>query len=518
MSSAFPNRSDTRDAVEAVAIVAVVLGAGGIVFGLWMSTPLRTFAVLSAGGLVVAGALMSGNPRLFSLWGLMLTVPLNLSKRFGPMFLGKPGGEDSFRVEISDLFLLVLVGFIIWDLLKGRRKGIRIPKLTFPWLLLIAIGVIWIIVGPWRTTAAHEVVRMLKVTLLFLTIANEVRTPMRVWHCCAALTVGALGEATIGMIQYSIRGLIGLEILGETSEGTIRVLEATSVQGAEVFRPSALLQHANLMGIYLAIMLPFAVALLITSRRTSFKAFCLITLAVASPAVVVSLSRSAWLSAFIAVLIVLALLPLHPRLRFRSLKVGGLVGVLGILVFLGLSGPILQRALNSKDDSTVARELYKSDARKMIADAPWLGHGLNSYVFELPHFTTVSMATYGGNLPSVHHIFYLWWAETGIVGMLLFCSVWAGMIWVGVSNLLVKNELLFAVNAACLAGVICLIPDAFLSFTLRVNTMLRMFWILGGLIMAIRYMRLRELDDERIRSEATSPSMLAPIGGTTLNA
>jgi len=155
-------------------------------------------------------------------------------------------------------------------------------------------------------------------------------------------------------------------------------------------------------------------------------------------------------------------------------------------------GPITDRLLHSKDDATKAREIYKADARRMIAAAPWLGHGLNSYTFELQNYATLAMKSYGDAPPSVHNIFYLWWAETGIVGMLIFCTVWASIIWTGFANLSVRDEFLFVVNAACLATMIGLIPDSFLSFTLRVNTTLRLFWLLAALIMAVRYLRLQE--------------------------
>ena len=290
-----------------------------------------------------------------------------------------------------------------------------------------------------------------------------------------------------------MKGLIGLEILGETTDATIDILGATSVQGATVFRPSALLQHANLLGMYLAALIPLAIGMLMVSRRTITRTFFLTAIVLGIPAVVVTLSRSSWLSAGLSVSLVLVFALLHPGLRRRSLAVSSLACLLGIALLTPFVGPITQRLLRSKDDATVAREIYKEDARRMIASAPWFGHGLNSYSFEMPEFATLAMRAYGPAMVAVHHIFYLWWAETGIVGMLLFCVVWGSIIGTGIANLAVRDELLFMVNAACLAAMISLIPDSFLSFTLRVNTLLRVFWLVAGMIMAIRYLRLQEM-------------------------
>ena len=131
------------------------------------------------------------------------------------------------------------------------------------------------------------------------------------------------------------------------------------------------------------------------SRRAIPRAFFLAVIAVAMPAEVVALSRSAWVSAATGVVLLLVFMFLHPRLRWRSLVTGSVACLTGIAVLGAFLGPISQRLLSSKDDSTTAREIYKTDARRMIAAAPWVGLGLNSYVFELPNYGSLSMKNYG---------------------------------------------------------------------------------------------------------------------------
>src|SRR5882672_10628511 len=60
--------------------------------------------VLSAVFCLVAGYLL-GNVRLSCLLGLALTIPFDLTKRFGPV-IQKMGGENGFRLELSDAFLI----------------------------------------------------------------------------------------------------------------------------------------------------------------------------------------------------------------------------------------------------------------------------------------------------------------------------------------------------------------------------------------------------------------------------
>jgi hypothetical protein len=58
-------------ALLAAIAVLVVAGSGSV----------KVIAAAMAGSLFLAGAILSGNPRLFSLYGLMVAVPFDLSKR-----------------------------------------------------------------------------------------------------------------------------------------------------------------------------------------------------------------------------------------------------------------------------------------------------------------------------------------------------------------------------------------------------------------------------------------------------
>lgn len=447
-------------------------------------------AILGGFGFLLA-CIASGNPRLLCLWGLMLTLPLDLSKKIGPMLLGKDGGENSFRIDLCDVFMYCLAVLLLWDIFIGVRRGFRIPKLIIPWVLLIAIGFAWLLAGPSRLSAAHELFRMFKVMLLFLILVNELERPRRILHCAAALSLGALAESIIALLEYRAKGVLGLQILGETTADTVRHLKLTSLLDEQAFRASALMQHPNLLGIYLAILVPLALALLLLRTNRIYKLIFLFTVLAGIPGMVVTLSRSAWLSFSLACLLILVFLILHHGIRRRALYLTCALTVLGSITLGVFSGQILKRLFESKNDATIGREVFKEDARRMIDAAPLLGHGLNTYVIQLPRFTRVSMKSYGTWLPPVHHIFYLWWAETGVIGMMLFISLWAWVIYEALQNLRIRDQLLFTLNAACLAAMIALIPDSFLSFTLRVNSMLRVFWVLAAIIVAIRYLRLR---------------------------
>lgn len=483
----------TRSFKFSFAVAGLAFLAAALVLFLVASSRIKAVVAVLGGLTILTGAFLSGNPRLFSLWGLMLTIPFDLSKRFGPI-IEKMGGESSFRIEMSDPFVLMLLAFLARDIWSGYRKGLRVPRAAFYWVLIMLMGCFAFVVGPWRTTAAHEVVRMFKMMLLFLVVTNELQRPRRVLHCAAGLTLGVIVQAAAGLIQYFTRSHFGLELLGETGAGTMSQLMADSVRTEKVHRIGAFLSHPNVFGIFLAALLPVAVGAFLLRVGKAYKLLFFAGIVLGMAALIGTLSRSGWLSFAAAFTLLVLLMTLHHGLRRRSLITMMLAAAALLIVCVAFAGPITRRIFESRKSAMLSRADYISDARGMISAKPILGWGLNSYVYAAPPFTKYGAREahkkYENWLPPVHNIYLLWWAETGLVGLVIHLLVLGSIITVGVGNLRVKDELLFAINAACLSAMLAFVVDGFFSFSLRINSILRVFWVLAGIIMAVRYWRL----------------------------
>ena len=473
------------------ALVVLVVGSSGSV---------KLMAAAVAGGLFILAGHLSGNPRLFSLWGLMVAVPFDLSKRLGTI-IAKMGGETSLRIEFSDVFLAVLLAYLVRDIATGRLAGLRIPKITYLWLTVAAMGAATMFWGTYRLTAMHEVVRMLKVTLLFIVLCNELGTVQRLLHAAGGLSAGVLLQALVGMYQYTTRQHLGLDILGETGAGTLDQLAADSVRGQGVFRVGAFLNHPNIFGAYLAALLPMTLSLFLLKKGGPFKLLGLLASSLGAAALMASLSRSGWLSFAVASLVLVLLVLLHGRLRMKVLLPAAGAGLVLVLVLLTFSEQIVSRIFESKPDAVLGRAEYNRTAAGIIADKPLLGHGLNSYVYVAPPYTRYGSRraadVYKNWLPPVHNIYLLWTAETGFTGLLVHLALMAALLKVAVGNLRAQDETLFMINVACLCGVVALLVDGFFSFTLRINSVQRVFWVLAAMIMAVHYQRLMETRSPR---------------------
>jgi putative inorganic carbon (HCO3(-)) transporter len=415
---------------------------------------------------MVVMLMMSSNPRLLLLWLLVFSLPLALSKQFGEIVF-KGGGEQAFRLELFDLFVLALLAFQLTDVFTKKVPGYRIPKVIWLWIGVACIGLVDVIQGPWQTSGAHEVLRMLKVALLFIVLINEFKTPKHLYTCIAPLALGVLMQGMIGVAQYLKGNLLGLEFLGETTAKTIENLAYTSVEGSLAFRPSALLLHANIFGIYVAVLLPLLIGAFLIFKQFWLRVFLASGILLGLCGLILSQSRSAWVGFALGYITLMLLMLSHRALSNRAVIATITSGLAIFALLVPFAGKIFNRLFGSKDDATIGRLVFMEDFFRLIQDHWLFGVGMNAYTLELPPYLSFSEKIYHGWIPPVHNIYFLWWGELGLLGITLHMWFWGFIIWAGIKNLKVKNEGLFVINAGCIAAMVVFIFDGFLSFSLR---------------------------------------------------
>lgn len=477
---------------SAAAFVLACLSTG-LLFYLLQGSKKPVAAIGGAIGLAIV-LFLSGNPRLLSLYGLMIASPFDLSKRFG-QYIEKMGGESAFRAELSDVFLVVLFAFLVRDVWTGRNPRLYCPKVAFIWIAIAILGVYSLIAGPFRLTVSHELVRMAKILVMFLVVTNELRTPERILHCGNGLILGVLVQSSVGVMQFIRKKHLGLELLGETGKGTLKQLAAESISSERAFRVGAFMNHPNIFGCFLAILIPLAIALFLRRSGWGSKAFHLAAAGLGMVALIGTMSRSGWLSCAASVTFLAVVMILHEGSRRRSLLAIAAAAAVLLVVCVALSDRIATRLFASKEGAMVSRSEYIDTATAMIERKPIMGWGLNSYVWHAYSFTRqgarAARKQYKQWLPPVHNIYYLWTAELGFVGLFVHLALFLAILRSGLKNFKVRDELLFAINAACVAGLLAIMIDGWFSFTWRINSIMRVFWVIAAIIMAIQRLRAR---------------------------
>ena len=473
------------------ALVVVAVAAG-----------MRAPALIVVGLSAMAGGLwFSGNCRLALLWGLMLSAPLALSKKF----VDRPhmGGSGAYMVEAVDIFVIGLALFLLRDLAAGTRHGVRLSAVGGWWIAMILLGLISVATGPYRQAAMEEVFQMAKALALFVVLINELVRSRQILHAAVALGLGVLLEAVVAMAELAHHGALGLQMLGEATSDTLAyAARATYRDGGDVFRVGGLIGHPNLLAGYLAILLPMLVATLFMPLALHWRIGSMAALFGGLAALVLTLSRSGWIAFGVAFLLVIGLSWVHPEMRrgYRSLR----LALLGTTAtgLLAIAPLILRRATQSDPGALAFRYEWMDVAWAMVRAHPVFGIGLSAFTYNLPGVTRYGDAAalsdhFGPVWPVVHNIYLIIWAEQGTPAFLCFLAIYATLLATGWRNLRVVGDVrLHFLSIGLVAGVCASMIDGLGSFFLRNPPCGRVFWMVAALIVAIRRWQGRIVEPE----------------------
>jgi putative inorganic carbon (hco3(-)) transporter len=436
----------------------------------------------------------SRNPRLFFLMGMVGTAALGLSINFNRHV--HIGGAPSYSIDAMDLFMVPLLVFMVRDFAVGYRNEIRLSWISAWWLGLMALGMWNVVAGPYREFAAFEVFRMFKCWLLFLVIINECVRERHFHHVLLALAAGLVLNIAIALLQFTLKRSLGLEALGEPAPEAILGANYGVYLGAgAVYRVSGLVGHPNLFAAYLAMLLPIYIGLLFTDTKWSTKAMVAVLAGFGLLALLLTLSRTGWAAFAAAVLALGAVVVMHPTLRTQHVKLKATMAMLLAVGAVVAAGPIINRLTHSDSGALDFRYEWLGVAWKMVLDKPVLGHGLNTFTYQIVDFSPYSvgkmMELFGPVWPVVHNTYFLVWSEQGTVGLFLFLALHVHVIWLAFRNgryMHSSSISMTSVGAVC--GVVAIMVDGMGSFFQRVPAPDRIFWIVVGLIVAAHYWNL----------------------------
>ena len=326
-----------------------------------MAARLQPAAAIAGGVLVVGGLAAVRRPAL----GLGGLIALAILAPFliVPVRLGA-------QPPLVAVLLALLIGASAVAVLRGSRTlprdRILVAQGVYLLLVLLAAGIAWPVS---RDVEALQ-------TGLKLAMAAAVPLLVVMWLPRSAIARhGQLVVVGAGAVQAALA--VGLHLAGDAG---IRFLEALSPAGypaADIQRflpdevtprATGLLVDPNVLGVTLAMVLPFAmVGCTGSARRFALQATA-IGLIVA--ALMLSLSRGAWIGAAAAAFVVVA--STRPRLG-AGLAVAGALGL--IVPWPGDLGESIRASVVQRDLSDALRLGELREAVRVIGRYPWFGVG-----------------------------------------------------------------------------------------------------------------------------------------------
>jgi O-antigen ligase len=343
------------------------------------------------------------------------------------------------------------------------------------------------------TLAGYELIRMSMTFLLFFYVSNNVKNMREVVLMMFALLFMTFLQSGYGILQH----VIGLKIPFLAQFGETATVKENLGEFLSIARVGGTMGHPNVLAAFFVLMLPLALALILSELKFLYKAFLAFVLLAGTTTLILTLSRGGWMSFAIGALVIVFLASRSKVLHYGS-NTFVLTTMIAVFVLIGIafSGDIYLKITASQESSLVSRwELMKS-AIAMIKDHPIVGVGVNSFSFVFPDYDH-SGIPWGPWNPPVHNIYLLVWSETGTVGLASFIIIIIFLYRIGFRILKNTRD----ITTLCVTmGLMGSLTGAFIHFSVdwnfRTDPLQRTFYLLVGLLAAIDRL-VKEKTDEK---------------------
>lgn len=336
-----------------------------------------------------------------------------------------------FAADLTLLYMLVLWGCSLLILPRKLKAGSLLLSLCLAGLIIA--GWASILVSVDAMLSGYHAARFVLLLLFYFFIVNEIHSP--VW----VIVPGALQiiiQSMVAMGQSFAQSSLGLQSLGEHMLEPARSGVSVVIgDGFRFLRAYGLSDHPNILGgcIAFGLVLLLAAALYGKGRQPVLASSVFL---VAFPALVMTFSRSAWLSLMVAGSF-MVVCEASAR-RWDSVKRVVLLGVLSLLVaapFLIKNNSVFQKRVNSgnvsQDAPMIERTMLIDAGNILFVEHSAIGVGLGASPlamkerfeefpldFQPPHYAILNAAMETGVFGGVFYLLLL------IVPVIAFLARW----------------------------------------------------------------------------------------------
>lgn len=479
----------------AVLLLALLFGVAFLVLAdltlTWLVVLLLTLGVCVA-------TVWSGDPTRALYSAFVATVSIGISKG-----LVAEGGvyEPGLSVSLADPFLFGFLVLWLVDKLFVRRERFRLDPAIVGALLLtlyLALSISW---ASYPFAGALAFVSHLKYFLVLIAVVDYVRTPALIRTTILAIAFGLCINLAMVAAQVLTGGAIAIQGFKSAGDTVITFAEA----GGGAFRPYGFLRHPNILGGYLVFLIPPLFALVLLGRQYIGRAWfiSLLLLIASAAALVLSLSRQAWIACPVALALLLVLG--YARGLVRSAQIKGLLAVaVGVTALTAIAYPAaLLRIVESDQRSTQSRFLMIDQALLIIKGDPILGVGLGSYTrvaqTNIPESFAYIKPQHREVLLKgvVHNKWLLITAELGVVGLALFLVA----TWLPLRRYLRRRIWSDPAYAMLALGLFCSLAGTLVIYGFdnwRLGVPVELFWLFIAFLLVV--LRLQETGESPTRA------------------
>lgn len=364
------------------------------------------------------------------------------------------------------IIVLTLAILLFFKIIYNDREGLSIRGADFALMIFLLSSFMAFVTSLYPRQSLNHIVLYLTCFLLVLIIVNSIKTGRRLNTFVEIFLLGITITVLYGLWQWKVVGIAVNPSITDVrlNPGLVRVY---STMGNE-----------NIYGALLVLALPLFLSVVFNSIGFVKKAIYLSLFALSIVGLVLTGSRSAWISFAVSMFVLLF---------FKKRKLIPVFIILGVLCIPLLPPPIYRRVMsifNSNDKSISTRGSIYKMATPMLKDYWLTGVGLGAETFQsiFKRYQTFGATNYA----HTHNLYLQIWLESGIIAILSFVWFIVRIIKKSLNEIFgqfadsyIKNILI--AGLASIAGILVMGMAEHVWFF---NRILLIFWMTIGIIMA----------------------------------
>ena len=411
------------------------------------------------------------------------------------------GLESAVSVSHTDVLALLLLLYFLAQLAVRHAKIYFFPAIIVPAFAWLAFSSLAFFSAGDSELIIIQLINMGKLLILCWIIANSVENEVDLNWVLTGLMIGMVFQALVGIYQGTTGNPLGLDFLNETT-----AVHKQELNQGLVNRVQGTIGHPNSYAMYITTVIPFTWALLFSRTSRSFKFLVSITFCLGCVALILSLSRAAWISLLVIISIGLVMAVRRKRISSSAaIRIAGATSLL--LLGFTLFGPkiILSRLTSSDQGSASSRIKLAQIALDIIRDHPLVGVGLNNYSLVSPRYGGIVI----GREYIVHSAFLLIAAETGLIGLAAF-AIFLAVLLIKSWQIIIRapNDTIWIAGVGIFSAYVALVLHSLVDYALLGSLQLiTQFWLLAGLTAAL-IQRVDHKEQEAVRVPNVSNAMM----------
>ena len=486
----------TRDYRILAAILGGTLFAAALV-PVW-NLPTRWFVVVLVGVAMISASLVVVRKLDdFLLFSHLMLIPFASFQKW--MFLD--GYSEDVRnvapisgaVSVGVTELLLIGMFAVWAVQIFVSRTLPLPRLRkFDFLILFFVlaNLLSLPNAADPRLSVFAVIHLLRHFLVYFYFSRRLQARHLPW-IMAAFMFAIAAESLLGLFQYKTGMLKGLIL--DKGQGGEQLNYQYEVPGiVDTTRATGTSYDSHTYGLFLAMLLPFPLAILLSSRPASWRIRLeyLALIAAGAMAIIVSFSRSAWLTCAVACVLVWLVFVLW-REKHILLKTC-VLGVLALIPAPKALEFIANRFNTEGHQNLTARFDQYPVAWSMWKEHFFTGQGIGNYMYKLPEYYLP------GTLDEPVHNVFLWLAaDTGILGAATFFAIIGFAMWRLVPLVRARRAPIDLMALGTLAALTAYVVDGLSNPLFRESLVYMLFWFMLALSVALPRIQ-QEIDGQTI--------------------